>query len=78
MKHLRLPEGQLILVPDDAVIGHRRAGWEITDPPEPDPPVSDLNAAAIGDSPDSDSEPDTDAAAVTRPDESTPAQDGKE
>lgn len=72
MKHPQLPEGQLIEVPDAAVDGHRRSGWEITDQPRPKPTAAEIEPVESG------PEPDTDAAAVPRPDESTPAQDGKE
>ena len=36
MLHPQLPADQLINVPVDAVIGHRTAGWQTTDPPPPD------------------------------------------
>lgn len=84
MKHPKLPEDQLIHVPDDAVEGNRRAGWEVTEAP-PEPTAADFETAAADTAEratppesESDLEPDPHVAAVTRPDESTPAQDGKE
>ena len=35
MKHPLLPETQLIQVPDEALQGHLRMGWQVTDPPPP-------------------------------------------
>lgn len=47
MKHPRLDA--LIEVPDGAVLGHRRSGWQVTDPPPPEPTVDDLAVAAKAD-----------------------------
>ena len=76
MKHPNLDE--LIEVPDDAVIGHRRSGWEVTDPPPPETTAGELEAtaeAAVA----GDSEHNTAVAAVEeRPTEIDTAQNGKE
>lgn len=74
MKHPNLPGDQLIQVPDDAVPGHHRSGWEITDPPPPEPTAGDLESTAA-----QDSDLDTAVAAVEeRPTETDNAADGKE
>lgn len=93
MKHPKLPEDQLIEVHDDTVATHHRSGWEITDPPPPPPTAGDLEAAAeqaeaedaeraespeLESSHESDDEPDTDVAAVSRPNEIPTAAHGKE
>jgi hypothetical protein len=36
MNHPQLPADQLICQPEEAAIGHRTSGWQVTDPPPPD------------------------------------------
>lgn len=71
MLHPQLPADQLICQPEEAVIGHRTSGWQVTDPPPPDEEIEGpWGEVELSD--------DGNAAVESRPVDPVTAEDGKE